>query len=133
VIVWIKALEKAATGNVDPTTMNFDDFYDALGMERNSSYTQVELNKFHRKAALKNHPDKGGNADAVSATILMTISFNYGGTFNLATNMYSLKRYKKLSKSSNLVWTKSRKQSCGLPWISSPQLRKVPLGLVSVW
>jgi curved DNA-binding protein CbpA len=53
--------------------MNFDDFYDALGMERNSSYTQVELNKFHRKAALKNHPDKGGNADAVSATILMTM------------------------------------------------------------
>ena len=65
-VVWIKALEKAATGNVGPVTINFDDFYDALGMERGSSYTHSELNKVYRKAALKHHPDKGGDVDAVS-------------------------------------------------------------------
>lgn len=64
--VWIKALEKAATGQVGPITINFDDFFDALGMEREASYTYNELNKYYRKAALKNHPDKGGDAEAVS-------------------------------------------------------------------
>ena len=62
----MKAIEKAATGKVGPLTINFDDFFDALGMERYSSYTYAELNKFYRKAALKNHPDKGGDVEAVS-------------------------------------------------------------------
>ena len=63
--MWIKALEKAATGEVGAVTINFDDFFVALGMERDSSYTLTELNKCYRKAALKNHPDKGGDVEAV--------------------------------------------------------------------
>jgi hypothetical protein len=65
--VWMKALEKAATGEVGAvTTINFDEFYDVLSMERDASFTSIELNKFYRKAALKNHPDKGGDAETVS-------------------------------------------------------------------
>lgn len=74
--MWIKALEKAATGAVGPVTINFDEFFDALGMERDSSYTGSELNKFYRKAALKNHPDKGGDVEAVSILSTRSISSN---------------------------------------------------------
>lgn len=48
-----------------PVTINFSEFYDRLGMERDVPYTEVELNKSYRKAALKNHPDKGGDVEVV--------------------------------------------------------------------
>lgn len=60
---WMKALEKAASGQVGPITINFDEFFDVLGMDKNTSYTHSDLNKSYRKAALKHHPDKGGNVD----------------------------------------------------------------------
>ena len=62
----MKALENAATGKVGPAVINFEEFYEALSMERDDSYSLVELNKFYRRAALRSHPDKGGDAETVS-------------------------------------------------------------------
>jgi hypothetical protein len=64
--VWIKALENAAEGKCGgPVNVSFDEFYAALDMDKSVPYTSSTLNKAYRKAALKNHPDKGGNVDAV--------------------------------------------------------------------
>ena len=65
--VWIKALEKAAAGKCGgPVNVNFDEFYETLGLDKSAPYTSSTLNRAYRKAALKNHPDKGGDVDSVS-------------------------------------------------------------------
>jgi hypothetical protein len=63
-VVWIKALINAANGVGGPTTFNFDEYYELLSLDKSEELTTSSLNKAYRKAALKNHPDKGGNVDA---------------------------------------------------------------------
>jgi curved DNA-binding protein CbpA len=63
-IVWMRALINAANGIGGPTTFNFDEYYALLSLDKTEELTTSALNKAYRKAALKNHPDKGGNVDA---------------------------------------------------------------------
>jgi curved DNA-binding protein CbpA len=60
----MKALLNAANGIGGPTTFNFDEYYSLLSLDKTEELTTSSLNKAYRKAALKNHPDKGGNVDA---------------------------------------------------------------------
>lgn len=46
-------------------------YYDILGVSKNAS--QEDLKKAYRKAAIKNHPDKGGDPEKVS--VLLSFSF----------------------------------------------------------
>lgn len=54
----------AANGVGGPTTFNFDEYYELLSLDKFEELTTSSLTKAYRKAALKNHPDKGGNVDA---------------------------------------------------------------------
>jgi curved DNA-binding protein CbpA len=66
--VWIKALENASKGvkTGGPVKMNFDEYIDILGLDKNEPLTAELVSKTFRKAALKAHPDKGGDVDKVS-------------------------------------------------------------------
>lgn len=68
----MKALESAAKGITGPTTFNFDEYYEILSLNKSEELTIASLNKAYRKAALKNHPDKGGNVDAVSKIYIIS-------------------------------------------------------------
>lgn len=60
----MKALINAANGISGPTKFNFDEYYELLSLDKSEELTTSSLTKAYRKAALKNHPDKGGNVDA---------------------------------------------------------------------
>lgn len=66
-LVWMDALTKAATGILPgPKTIDWNEYYDILNIPYNEELTLNSLNKAYRKAALKTHPDKGGDVDRVS-------------------------------------------------------------------
>ena len=52
-------------------------YYDILGVSKNAN--QDELKKAYKKAAIKNHPDKGGDPEKVNAynptTIFQNLSY----------------------------------------------------------
>ena len=58
-LVWIKALSAAAVAVTKP--MDFDECYSRLGLVAANNPTAAEINRSYRKAALKVHPDKGGD------------------------------------------------------------------------
>lgn len=50
-------------------------YYDILGVSKAAS--AEELKKAYRKAAIKNHPDKGGDPEKVSASSMLGRCFFY--------------------------------------------------------
>lgn len=48
-------------------------YYEILGVPKNSS--QDELKKAYRKAAIKNHPDKGGDPEKVKSCRFLHIVY----------------------------------------------------------
>lgn len=45
-------------------------YYEVLGVSKNAS--QDDLKKAYRKAAIKNHPDKGGDPEKVKSFLLFS-------------------------------------------------------------
>jgi DnaJ family protein A protein 2 len=51
--------------------MNFDEYFETLGLDKNEPLTKELLAKTFRRAALKNHPDKGGDPNQVMRSNMM--------------------------------------------------------------
>ncbi len=121
----MKALQNAAKGIGGPTTMNFDEYYETLSLDKSEELTMSVLNRAYRKAALKNHPDKGGNVDAV-------ITFSSSACTNFFI-FFSSNVFKRPSKSYK-VNLKKKKNRNNIQLSNSLQiLSKVPLVWVSGW
>jgi curved DNA-binding protein CbpA len=56
------ALDKAAKSLHDgPTSIDFTEYYQALGLDMSENPNASQINRAYRKAALKCHPDKKGD------------------------------------------------------------------------
>lgn len=60
-LVWIKALTFAARGDGIMPVVDYSKLYNILGLQSNDNPSASDINRAYRKAALKVHPDKGGD------------------------------------------------------------------------
>lgn len=59
--MWIKALSVASRGKPVKVEIDYDACYQILKLDPANHHTSSEINRAYRKAALKSHPDKGGD------------------------------------------------------------------------
>lgn len=57
--LWLNTLDVACTGL--PRGINFQEYYDLLGLREEDCPTVAAISKAYRRAALSAHPDKGGD------------------------------------------------------------------------
>jgi preprotein translocase subunit Sec63 len=61
ILVWVKAIEAASEGNFGRIIIDYEQYFDLLGLNKDEELTTSAVNKAYRKLALKLHPDKGGD------------------------------------------------------------------------
>lgn len=59
--LWIKEITAAARGERLPAVIDYGACYETLGLSEEEEPSPAEINRAYRKAALKHHPDKGGD------------------------------------------------------------------------
>lgn len=57
----MKAIEAASEGNFGRIVIDYEPYFDLLGLNKDEPLTASAVNKAYRKLALKLHPDKGGD------------------------------------------------------------------------
>ncbi len=60
-VVWIKEISAAARGENLHAEINYGELYELLGLSEEDEPSVSDISRAYRRAALKAHPDKGGN------------------------------------------------------------------------
>jgi curved DNA-binding protein CbpA len=66
----MKEIAFAARGEKVTVVIDYEEAYSLLGLKREDTPSSSDVNRAYRKAALKCHPDKGGELDQVSRQIV---------------------------------------------------------------
>ncbi len=61
----------AARGEQVVESVDYEQCYELLGLKMEDDPSPADVNRAYRKAALKCHPDKGGDLDKVSSMTLL--------------------------------------------------------------
>lgn len=67
----MKEIAIAARGEKPPIVIDYKEAYSLLGLNIDDNPSASEVNRAFRKAALKCHPDKGGDLDEVRACLYL--------------------------------------------------------------
>lgn len=62
----MKEILSAARGEKESVEIDYEEAYSQLGLNIDDNPSSSDVNRAYRKAALKCHPDKGGDLDEVS-------------------------------------------------------------------
>ena len=60
---WTKTLARAAVGALGQSSINFDPYFEVLGLDKDETLTSTMLNKAFRKKGITMHPDKEGGSE----------------------------------------------------------------------
>ena len=60
---WTKTLARAAIGALGKSTIDFDPYYEILGLDKNEKLTSTLLSRAFRKKGITMHPDKEGGSE----------------------------------------------------------------------
>ncbi len=72
-VVWIKEISAAARGENLHTEINYGELYELLGLSEEDEPSVSDISRAYRRAALKAHPDKGGNMAQACFCISMVV------------------------------------------------------------